>query len=258
MLAAKLLDNPPWGSIGVVTDMVSTQRITTGASLLAIALLFAAGPAMAQADAIADAGGEAAAQAEGAAYADASGAADAAEDHKDEAHGEAYGEYEQQAEAYEEAKGEAWTKANETEEPEPPECECEDEVFAKAEQASNVQAEHADQIDHATDAETEYVDAGGELSAAGQVSAWFSDAVGGVADAYNDVKGLMGFDTDADEEAKAQAEQALEAEEEVRGEAEVVLAEDPDLPDVDPSADASVSVQHAQEATTSAVGEVGT
>lgn len=231
------------------------NSIAYGASLL-IATLLIAGTALASPVALyeGEGGGEAEGQAEGAYYVDASGALDKADESEDDLHDEASSTAHQANDAYEQTKADAWERANQTERPETPECEC-DELVGELEQSGNAELQHADALEKQADVETELVDAGADLSAAAQAHAWARDVFKGVGDAFKNVQDLMGFETTADEDAKAVAEQAIHADDELRGEAMAAIDEDRELPDVNPQADGSFAAEHATEATSSAAGQ---
>lgn len=200
-----------------------------------------------------DGGGEAAGEAEGEYYVNASGAMDAADEHHEEAESTANSEVRNTNEAVTEAQWDAYERVDETErpeaDPEPPELENE------IKRTGNAQAQHTDRVEKAADADTEYVDAGADLSFSAKAKAWVSDAFNGVADVYEDARGLLETETTADEDAKGNVENGLEAENELRNDVVSQAELDNEVPDADPSVNGEATAEHATEVATDAAGQ---
>lgn len=230
------------------------KHATTGLGIL-LAFLAVTGLAAAQPLALVtgDGGGQAQGQAHGDYYVDAAGAVDEGEERHDEISEQTRAQAKATSEAYEETKWRTYENASDVERPQEPQCDC-DEVVGEVEQAGTMQAEHTDHVEKAADVESEYVDAGADVGASGQAKAWFSNLFEGTEELYNRAKGLMGYETQADQEAKVVAEQTLETEDELRGQVVDRAMAERDLPDADPRVDGQLDAQHATEVTSEAVG----
>lgn len=230
------------------------NKIGYAASML-IALALLAGPVSAQplAAATGDGGGQAQGQAHGAYHADASGALDEADQQEDELQDKAVADAREANRTYAEAKEQTWADAKATETPERPACPC-DEIADDLEEQNSMSASHASAAEKAANVENEYVDAGADVGASGQADAWYSNLFEGATDAFDRVRSVFGYETQADEQAKDVAESAVHADDELRGEAIATLDEDRELPDANPRLDGELDAEHASEASSSAVG----
>lgn len=221
-----------------------------------VALLSLSGLAAAEPLAIVtgDGGGQAEGQAHGDYHADANGALDEADDQQDDLQENASADARNANSATTQFKWKIYEQMTDMELPEQPNCECR-ELFEKLEQTGELELSHTDQVQKVTNVETEYADAGADVGASGQVSAFFTDALKGSEDLYDQVKGAIGFETDAREDAESAAEHTLETEGELRGELVQQTDQDVDLPDANPSVDGSTQAEHATEMTSSAAGD---
>ena len=235
--------------------MVRTN-LATSAGLL-IALLLTAGLASANPLAIAsgEGGGSVAGEVAGAYHADATGAVDAAEKAEGDATEKAKATWTQSNTAYEQTRADAWTQVDEAEMPDQPDDVGEEQIFDQVEQASTVEASHTDKVEKAADLETEYVDAGVDVSAAGSVKAFFKDAVTGIKDAYMGLKDALKLDTSASEDAKAQLEGVIHMDDALRGEVTTLLDQEIRSPDADPRLDGTIGASHASDVTSSALAQ---
>lgn len=236
----------------MVVTPTMLRRLT--GTLLALSLLATAGLAAASdplASLTGQGGGDVQGEAEGAYYADASDGIDKVENDKRALEGQAHQQVHDKNEAYQEAK---WDAYNESKVDRPqPECTCE-ELEGQMRQLGDVQAQHTDRVEKRADVDTEYADAGADLSAAGQVSAWAKDTFQGVADAFDAVQDVFDQDPEAEEDARAELENGLEAEDELRNEVVSQADADTSLPDVDPRAEGEAQAEHATSVTSQATG----
>lgn len=239
----------------------TTTKITT---LAIVALLATTGFAAAQTNPIAiltgDGGGEASGQAEGTYYADATGALDAADEGHADARDQALAHWNNTNNAYDESKANAEQIIDEAEPPEAQNDLGEEQLFDQLDQSSQVNAQHTDHVEKAMDAETDYVNAGADLSAAGHVKAFFQDTFTGLKDAYTGLKDMIKTDAVATNDAKSTAKQALHADDDARAQITDTLEQDQDLPEANPRIDGTFAGQHATKATSSAIanGQAGT
>lgn len=229
----------------------------TGAGIL-LALMLTAGLAAAQGP-IALVTGEGGAQAQGEAagayHADATGAVDAADDGQADLKDQAEGQWDAANENYAETRAETWAQANQTDAPDRPQCECGEKAIGELEQVGQVQASHADRVHKAADLESEYVDAGADLQAAGEANAWYEDAFKGLKDTFVSIKDVLAFETEADEDAKDEAGKLVKTDDEVRAQLDTVVKHDAELPDADPQVDGELGAQHATEVASEAAGD---
>ena len=229
-------------------------RISTGVGLTT-ALLLLAGVATAAPLALFEGGGEAAGEAQAGYHADATGAIDEAARAATDAQAQAVGAWKGANEGYEGAREEIVRAIDSADAPAAPSCAC-DDVFDQLEQVGNVQASHADAVEKAADLETGYVDAGADVSAAGEVKGWFSNLFDGARSVFDSLQGMMGVDTSAANDAKSSAKQLLYADDDLRDQVTDLLAEEHQLPSVDPRLDGSLGAGHASEVTSSALGSI--
>jgi hypothetical protein len=227
-------------------------------TLIAVSLVAASGLAAAEplAGATGDGGGELHGEATGEYQADAGGATDAARENEEQLEGQGHGQVEQTSEAYEETKWRTYENASETERPERPECPC-GELEAVVEQVDRVEASHQDRVQKAGQVDSEYVDAGADVEATGQADAWYESALDGVVDAVEEAGGLLGYETQSEDQVQGQAEQTLATEDELRGEVVEQAKADVDVPEADPSAEGELTAEHATQAATDAATSGG-
>lgn len=252
MRVTKRLDNPPPENKDTVTPTMRRKLLGT---LIALSLVAAPGLAAAQPLAIVtgDGGGHASGQADADYNVDASDGEDKAHQTHRDAQAYANSEADNKNEAYQETKWSAYENVDKTELPQRPQCEC-DDLAGQVEQAGDIEATHADQVEKSGQLDSEYVDADADVSAAGHVKAWTTDTFKGLTDAFDEVRELMGQDVDAHDDAKASAESALDAEDELRNEAVSNTDLDNELPDANPSANGNLNAEHATEIATDATG----
>ncbi len=222
--------------------------------LIAIALLAGAAAANPLALVAGEGGGEAAGAAEGDYYVDASDGLDTAYEEQAKLSDDAQQTVRDANSAYTEAKHRAWADASSAELPQQPSCQC-DELANQLEQAGNAQIQHADRVEKTADLDTEVVDAGADVGAAAQAKAWFSDVFEGASDAFDEVRGPMGHETQLDDEAEQIGDSAIGADDEIRGELVHQLQTEQDLPKPDPRVDGSFAAEHATSVATSAAGQ---
>lgn len=229
----------------------------TGAGVL-LALMLTAGLAAAQGP-IALVTGEGGAQGQGEAdgtyHADATGATDAADEGQADLKDQAEGQWDATNENYAETRAEAWAQANQTDAPDRPQCECGEDAIGQVEQVGQVQASHADQVHKAADVDSEYVDAGADLQAAGEADAWYKDAFNGLKDTFVSIKDTLAFETSADEDAKDAADGLVKTDDEVRAQLDTVVKQDAELPDANPQVDGEFGAEHATEIASEAAGD---
>ncbi len=229
----------------------------TGAGVL-LALMLTAGLAAAQGP-IALVTGEGGAQgqgeAEGTYHADATGALDAADDGQADLKDQAEGQWDATNENYAETRAQTWAQADQTDLPDRPQCECGEDAIGQVEQVGQVQASHADRVHKAADLESEYVDAGADLQAAGEADAWYEDAFNGLKDTFVSIKDVLAFETSADEDAKDAADGLVKTDDEVRAQLDTVVKQDVELPDADPQLDGEFGAEHASEVASEAAGD---
>ncbi|MDX1612159.1 MAG: hypothetical protein R3185_07300 [Candidatus Thermoplasmatota archaeon] len=241
--------------------VTSTAKITSLALATVLAFTgFAAAGMNPLAIATGEGGAQAAGEAAGAYHVDASGATDAAAQQASDAQEQARQAWAQSNSAYEDARGQAENMIDQAEAPATPQDTGEEAIFDQLDQASNVQASHTDAVEKAANLDTEYVDAGADLSAAASAKAWFSDAIQGLKDAYTGVKDQLDFRTTADQDAKEMAKQALHADDALRAQAGELLEEEQELPQVNPQASGELAGSHASELTSDVIaqGQAGT
>lgn len=254
MRVTELVDNPPRQSQQAVTPTMMRKTLATSTALL-IATLATAGLAIAEPLALVtgDGGGHAAGTVDGSYHADATGAVDAADETNQEAQAHVNEQARSTSEAYEETKWRAYDNATDIEQPQAPQCTC-DEATGQLDQAGTMQASHADRVHKAANVETEYVDAGADVNGAAQADAWYENLFEGAKTLVDDARGLLGYETHADQEAKDTARSTLEAEDRLRGELVEQAHLDQDLPEAEPKLDGELSAKHATDIATSAAG----
>ncbi len=233
------------------------EHVATGAGVL-LALMLTAGLAAAQgpiALVTGDGGAQGQGEAQGSYHADATGALDEADDGQADLKDQAEGQWDAANENYVEARAGTWSNVNETDMPQRPQCECGEQAIGQVEQVGQVQASHADEVHKAADLESEHVDAGADLRAAGQADAWYEDAFQGLKDTFAGLKDALDFQTDADEDAKDEAATLVRTDDELRAQLDTAVKQDADLPDADPQLEGELGAQHATELTSQAAGD---
>ncbi len=200
-------------------------------------------------------GGEAQGEAEGEYYVDASGATDAATETHNDAQSQVNAEVKNVNEAYTEAQWDAYDTINDTESPQMEDDVVDPTLVNEVEKAGEVSAEHADQAEKAMDVESEYVDAGADVSFAAQAKAWMTDTFKGLTDVFKDTNEVANEDLGAEGEAKQALEGTLETENEIRNDVVSQAELDTQAPDVDPSVSGDATIEHATEVASSAAGQ---
>lgn len=217
------------------------------------AVLLLAGLAAANPVGLFESGGEAAGEAHGGYYVDASGALSTVVGGGEQARATVKEQAYQADSLYDETKWTAWNAVDGVEAPTMPDCAC-DEIFSQLDQVGTLDVAHADEIEKALDLETGLVDAGADVGAAAQVTAFFKDAFSGLKDAFGAVKDLLVLDTSAADQVKPLAEELLHADEDVRDQVMGLLDTEAPIPALDPSLSGDFAAQHASQLTSSVIG----
>lgn len=230
-----------------------TSKLATGCGLLIAMLLIAPG-GLAQANAVGEAGGQAVATAASSYHADGSGAVEAADGEQQEVREKTANEIRNSGDAYQDAYADAYAESNTS--VDRPACETCRDAAAELEQEGQGQFATAHQAEQAADVDNEYVDAGADAQATGEAQAWYSELFNGVTDAFDKVGGLMEEDVDAKQQADAKVEQSMDTEGQAREDVASTIEQEQEVGSpVEPSAEGSVSGEHAVGAATSAVTE---
>ena len=228
-------------------------KIALGCGLLT-AMLVLAGVASANPIGILTGGGEAKGQAESSYYVDATGALSQANQVAD-AQDQLVEQWKGANDAYEETRENVFGVIDSVQAPAAPACAC-DDVLGALDQVGALEVAHADSITKAADLETGIVDAGMDVSAAGEARAWYEDLFHGAKDLFGGLTDLFVVDTNAADDAKEPVKDLLRSDDDVRDQVTEILSEQHELPTMDPKASGNLGAEHATSMTSNVLGSI--